>query len=200
VPAVNPESEPRPGKATRRQAMAVGLTPALAPVVLGGCSLRVGQPVRVSATTRPPTKDESARERAARLADRLADDLTDAARATSPGSDQANRLLAVAANHRAQATALRPAGAVRPAGTRPGRLTPRPTTGVATTGVATTGAATTGVAALRALATRERAAAATLAQDLRTTAPDTSRLLASVRASCLVQVERLDRWAREGDR
>jgi hypothetical protein len=170
--------------------MTTGLAPVMTAALLGGCSLRVGQPVHVPATTRPPTKDESARERAARLADDLADDLTDAARASAPGSDQADRLRDLAVNHRAQAAALRPAAGAGSTGARPGRPTRR--SSPAGPGLP--------AGALGALATRERAAAAALAQDLMTTTPATSRLLASVRASCLVQVERLDRWARQEDR
>ncbi len=186
VPAFELRPEPGRAGATRRQALAAaGLAPVLGPILLGpillaGCSLRVGQPFDVPGTTPPPTKDETARERGAGLAD----DLARTARSAADGLPAlADRLLSLAAAHQAQATALRPpapAGSDAPAVVRSAG---RPAGG----------------GLLGSLAARERAAATALADDLRTTSATTARLLASVRANWLVQAEQLTRWAQEED-
>jgi hypothetical protein len=167
-----------------------------AAAVLSGCGVRLGSPSRLS-SPEPPGPDELARQRVAQDADALR---ALAARAGALLPADRKLLAAVAADHRAHATALRPASAAGPsagrsAGTSAGGSvtsagfpspTPRTSPG-ATTSVTALTAAT----ALPALVRAERAAAAAATAELDRVGGDVARLLASIAASRSLHVRTL---------
>jgi hypothetical protein len=197
------------GRPSRRGVLGVALT-AGAAAVLTGCGIRVGSP---SARTEPapPGPDELARERVAKDADALR---VLAVRAAALLPADRRLLAAVAADHRAHATALRPAPVPGSSGrtsagaspavpspstsstssTSPTSSTPpsAPSATSATSPPASgsTPALTAGTA-LPALVRAERAAAAAATAELDRVSGDVARLLAAVAASRSLHVRAL---------
>ncbi len=170
---------------SRRSLLAATVTvPALA---VAGCSLRLGQPEEAPGRS-GPTPDELARDRAADDADALARAAVLTAR-SAPAA--ARRLRTIAEENRAHAAALRagrPAAATAPSST----ADPSP---AGSPGSSSTAAPPDAASALRALAARERTAAAAVERDLAGVSGDAARLLASVAASRTVHVAVLGQLA-----
>jgi hypothetical protein len=142
--------------------------------------VRIGSPSR-PAFSLPPGPDELARERVAQDADALR---ALAARAGALLPADRKLLAAVAADHRAHATALRPAsGTGSSARTSAG--------GSPTSPSPTSPPAVTAATALPALVRAERAAAAAATAELDRVSGDVARLLASVAASRSLHVRML---------
>jgi hypothetical protein len=194
------------GRPSRRGVLGVALT-AGAAAVLTGCGIRVGSP---SARTEPapPGPDELARERVAKDADALR---VLAVRAAALLPADRRLLAAVAADHRAHATALRPApvpgssgrtsAGASPAVPSPSTSSTSPTSSTPPSAPSATSAtsppasgstpALTAGTALPALVRAERAAAAAATAELDRVSGDVARLLAAVAASRSLHVRAL---------
>jgi hypothetical protein len=194
------------GRPSRRGVLGVALT-AGAAAVLTGCGIRVGSPsARIEPA--PPGPDELARERVAKDADALR---VLAVRAAALLPADRRLLAAVAADHRAHATALRPApvpgssgrtsAGASPAVPSPSTSSTSPTSSTPPSAPSATSAtsppasgstpALTAGTALPALVRAERAAAAAATAELDRVSGDVARLLAAVAASRSLHVRAL---------